>query len=184
MYGKNIKDLNTKKKIKPINLNSFKLYKICSEKEFSYLKIFLPKGKHLIIDEKNFYFYINSGLINLDKKPQSQAEKKGQISENLRISEKEKNENEILIEEFIAGPEFAFEGYLKDGNLKRVVIFEKPGDYEGPYYEEKMFIAPAEIDNITKNKIHNNILKKLSGELKLCVGLCQVMSDFKNTHTS
>ncbi len=30
--------------------------------------------------------------------PQAQAEKKGQISENLRISEKEKNENEIIIE--------------------------------------------------------------------------------------
>ena len=34
MYGKNINDLNTKKKIKLINLNSVKLYKICSEKEF------------------------------------------------------------------------------------------------------------------------------------------------------
>ena len=37
-------------------------------------------------------------LNELEKQPQTQAEKKGQISENLRISEKEKNENEILIE--------------------------------------------------------------------------------------
>ena len=35
----------------------------------------------------------------LEKQPQSQAEKKGQISENLRLSEKDKNENETLIEE-------------------------------------------------------------------------------------
>ncbi len=34
-----------------------------------------------------------------EKQPQSQAEKKGQISESLRISEKEKNENEKLINE-------------------------------------------------------------------------------------
>ena len=34
----------------------------------------------------------------LEKQPQSQAEKKGKISENLRISENEKNENEILVE--------------------------------------------------------------------------------------
>jgi len=40
-----------------------------------------------------------SKLNELEKQPQSQAEKKGQISENLRLSEKEKNENEILIEE-------------------------------------------------------------------------------------
>ncbi len=37
-------------------------------------------------------------LNDLEKQPQSQAEKKGKISENLRISENEKNENEILIE--------------------------------------------------------------------------------------
>ena len=38
-------------------------------------------------------------LNELEKQPQTQAEKKGQISESLRISEKEKNENEILIED-------------------------------------------------------------------------------------
>merc|ERR1712093_716378 len=38
-------------------------------------------------------------LNELEKQPQTQAEKKGQISENLRISENEKNENEILIEQ-------------------------------------------------------------------------------------
>ena len=33
----------------------------------------------------------------LENQPRTQAEKKGQISENLRISEKEKNDNEIII---------------------------------------------------------------------------------------
>jgi chromosome segregation protein len=37
-------------------------------------------------------------LNDLEKQPQSQAEKKGKISENLRISENEKNENEVLVE--------------------------------------------------------------------------------------
>ena len=68
MYGKNINSLNTKKKIKLINLNFVKLYKICSEKEFSYLKILLPKDKQFTIKEKNFYFYIHNGLINLNGK--------------------------------------------------------------------------------------------------------------------
>jgi len=38
-------------------------------------------------------------LNELEKQPESQAEKKGQISENLRTSENEKNENENIIEE-------------------------------------------------------------------------------------
>jgi chromosome segregation protein len=40
-----------------------------------------------------------SQLNDLDRQPQAQAEKKGQISEGLRISEKEKIENESIIEE-------------------------------------------------------------------------------------
>ncbi len=42
---------------------------------------------------------LSNQLDQLEKQPQIQAEKKGQISENLRISEKEKNENEVIIEE-------------------------------------------------------------------------------------
>ena len=42
---------------------------------------------------------LTNQLNELDKQPQIQAEKKGQISENLRISENEKNENEKIIDE-------------------------------------------------------------------------------------
>jgi chromosome segregation protein len=42
---------------------------------------------------------LSSQLNKLDQQPQIQAEKKGQISEGLRISEKEKNENEKIIDE-------------------------------------------------------------------------------------
>jgi len=42
---------------------------------------------------------LNSQLEKLESQPRSQAERKGQISENLRISEKEKNNNEIIINE-------------------------------------------------------------------------------------
>ena len=37
-------------------------------------------------------------LNNLDQQPQAQAEKKGQISEGLRIAEMEKVENESIID--------------------------------------------------------------------------------------
>ena len=41
----------------------------------------------------------SSQLQLLENQPRTQAEKKGQISENLRISEKEKDNNEIIINE-------------------------------------------------------------------------------------
>ena len=42
---------------------------------------------------------LSNKLNELERQPEIQAEKKGQISENLRISEEEKNKNEIIIEE-------------------------------------------------------------------------------------
>ena len=47
-------------------------------------------------ERKNKFF---SQLSDLEKQPQSQAEKKGQTSENLRLSEKEKQENELVIDQ-------------------------------------------------------------------------------------
>ena len=41
----------------------------------------------------------NSQLEKLDNQPKIQAEKKGKISENLRISDQEKNDNEKIINE-------------------------------------------------------------------------------------
>ncbi len=49
-----------------------------------------------LIERKN---KLTKQLEQLENQPQTQAEKKGQISESLRISEKEKNENEKIISE-------------------------------------------------------------------------------------
>jgi len=87
--------------------------------------------------------------------------------------------NEIIIEEFFGGQEYAFEGYLKDGYLKRVVIFDKLDDYQGPYYEEKIFIAPAEIDLNTTNIIEET-LQKACWELGLSTGPVHI--EFKIIH--
>ena len=42
---------------------------------------------------------LSSQLKELDNQPQIQAERKGQISESLRISDKEKIDNDLIIEE-------------------------------------------------------------------------------------
>ena len=49
-----------------------------------------------LIERKN---KLSNQLTELDNQPKIQAERKGQISENLRISDKDKINNDIVIEE-------------------------------------------------------------------------------------
>ena len=76
---------------------------------------------------------------------------------------------EVVVEEFFEGQEYAYEGYLKEGELKTIVIFEKPGDYSGPYFEEKIFIAPSDIDT---EKVHEiqKVCQSACTELGLTFG--------------
>tara|TARA_Y100000741_G_scaffold362301_1_gene347826 strand:+ start:1082 stop:3478 length:2397 start_codon:yes stop_codon:yes gene_type:complete len=69
------------------------------EKEIESWKNLLVNSERMIKELNDRKNKLNFKLNELEKQPQSQAEKKGQISENLRISEEEKKENETLIEE-------------------------------------------------------------------------------------
>jgi len=94
----------------------------------------------------------NLKLNELEKQPQTQAEKKGQISENLRISEKEKNENEILIEEV-------------DGKiiyLRNELDATKENSIE---VRERKASSGATIDGL--NKRRNDLLDRVMTELNL-----------------
>ena len=87
--NQNIKNESVKRKerIKIIDteIESWKNLLINSEKMVNQLN----ERKNKLLDQLN----------TLEKQPQSQAEKKGQISESLRSAESENNENQILIEE-------------------------------------------------------------------------------------
>ena len=69
------------------------------EKESESWKKLLTNSEKMVIQltERKNKLILN--LSNLEKQPQAQAEKKGQISENLRISENEKIQNEKVIED-------------------------------------------------------------------------------------
>ena len=69
------------------------------DKEIESWKNLLNNSEKMSIELNERKNKQNLKLGELEKQPQTQAEKKGQISENLRISENEKNENEILIEQ-------------------------------------------------------------------------------------
>ena len=69
------------------------------EKEIESWKNLLANSEKMVIELTERKNKFNNQLEKLDNQPKIQAEKKGQISENLRISEQDKNNNEKIIEE-------------------------------------------------------------------------------------
>lgn len=50
---------------------------------------------------------------------------------------------QILVEEFIDGPELAFEGLLTGGQLRPLALFDKPDPLNGPFFEETIYVTPS-----------------------------------------
>ena len=67
------------------------------DKEIESWKNLLSNSEKMVAELSDRKNKLNMQLDKLDNQPKFQAEKKGQISENLRISENEKNENEQII---------------------------------------------------------------------------------------
>jgi len=67
------------------------------DKEIESWKNLLNNSEKMVSELTDRKNKLNSQLDKLDSQPKLQAEKKGQISENLRISEEEKTENESII---------------------------------------------------------------------------------------
>jgi biotin carboxylase len=52
---------------------------------------------------------------------------------------------EILVEEFVAGREFALEGLLRGGELTVLALFDKPDPLDGPFFEETIYVTPSRL---------------------------------------
>jgi biotin carboxylase len=54
-------------------------------------------------------------------------------------------EDDILIEDYIDGDEFALEGVMTRGRLQTFAIFDKPDPLTGPFFEETIYTAPSRL---------------------------------------
>ena len=52
-------------------------------------------------------------------------------------------EDEILVEEYIDGEEFALEGVMTRGVLRVFALFDKPDPLAGPFFEETIYVTPS-----------------------------------------
>ncbi len=143
-YSKNqsIKEESTKRKERINNIDT----------EIESWKNLLVNSEKMIIQLSDRKQKLNQRLSELEKQPNINAEKKGQISENLRISEndKEKNENSIQI----------FEQQLEDNKLKLNEIKENSISVR-----EKRASANATIIGLNKRK--NDLIERAEGELNI-----------------
>lgn len=59
----------------------------------------------------------------------------------------------VLVEDYIDGVEVALEGYLHNGELTTLAIFDKPDPLEGPYFEETIYVTPSQLDTTTQARV-------------------------------
>jgi biotin carboxylase len=52
-------------------------------------------------------------------------------------------EDQVLVETFIEGREFALEGVMTQGTLTTFAIFDKPDPLDGPFFEETIYVTPS-----------------------------------------
>ncbi|MGH9414270.1 MAG: ATP-grasp domain-containing protein [Terriglobales bacterium] len=51
----------------------------------------------------------------------------------------------ILAEGYIPGTEYALEGWMATGELRRFALFDKPDPLEGPFFEETLYLTPSRL---------------------------------------
>ena len=94
----------------------------------------------------------NQQLELLENQPRTQAERKGQISENLRISEKDKNDNEIIINE-------------TDEKIENLRSELNKIQEQSIQFRERKASSGATIEGLKKRK--SDLLDRISSELNL-----------------
>ncbi len=143
-FSKNqsIKDESTKRKGRINNINI----------EIESWKNLLVNSEKMIIQLGERKEKLNKKLSDLEKQPNLNAEKKGQISENLRISENEKENNEIKIN--------TLEQQLEENKTKLNEIKENSISVR-----EKRASANATIVGLNKRK--NDLTERVESELNI-----------------
>jgi biotin carboxylase len=65
--------------------------------------------------------------------------------------------DDVLIESFIPGREYALEGVLHKGTLQTLAVFDKPDPLDGPLFEETLYVTPPRPDGAVVESIRDAI---------------------------
>ncbi len=122
------------------------------EKEIESWKNLLTNSEKMVTELTERKNKLNIQMENLDNQPKLQAEKKGQISEGLRISEKEKSENESIIN-------------LTDDKIETLRTKLNEIQEQSIQIRERKASSSATIEGLKKRK--NDLIDRINSELNL-----------------
>ena len=122
------------------------------DKEIESWKNLLSNSEKMVTELTERKNKLNLQLEKLDNQPKLQAEKKGQISEGLRISEKEKNENETIINS-------------TDEKIETLRIQLNEIQEQSIQIRERKASSGATIEGLKKRK--NDLVDRINSELNL-----------------
>jgi biotin carboxylase len=66
-------------------------------------------------------------------------------------------EDQILVEDYIDGREYALEGVLTNGALRVFALFDKPDPLVGPYFEETIYVTPSRASADMQGRIADHV---------------------------
>ena len=76
--------------------------------------------------------------------------------------------SQVLVEDYVGGPEVALEGLLRQGELDVLAIFDKPDPLEGPFFEETYYVTPSRHSTTLQQQIIHTVKAACAG-----MGLCE-----------
>ena len=81
----------------------------------------------------------------------------GRIARIIADATDEFERTRVLVEDYIDGIEVAYEGYLQQGQLSTLALFDKPDPLIGPFFEETIYVTPSRLDNATQLLIKRRV---------------------------
>ena len=65
--------------------------------------------------------------------------------------------DELLIEGYIEGREYAVEGLVTNGTVRPLAIFDKPDPLDGPFFEETIYVTPPLLAEDLRRAVANEV---------------------------
>ncbi|MDG1990187.1 MAG: ATP-grasp domain-containing protein [Dehalococcoidia bacterium] len=146
--------------------NKFHLYKLIESSDINSIETFLLNRKESVHKIKKFTFPIvikpiglsaSRGVMRVNNK--NEFDQKTYQLFNLLSNElanecfNDFEKDNIIIQKYIPGKEYAIEGIIENQQFKLLAIFEKPIPLTGPFFEESIYISDPNIEKNLKNKI-------------------------------
>jgi biotin carboxylase len=105
---------------------------------------------------KPLHLSASQGVIRVDN-----SEQLTQACERIRGIIKDSSDlflrMHVLIERYLPGVEVAFEGYLLQGALTELAIFDKPDPLEGPFFEETIYVTPTRLTDQQQQDVFSRV---------------------------